>query len=1520
MRLSEISINRPVLATMMSLGLILFGLVGLSRLPVRELPDVDPPIVNVSTIYTGASAKVIETQVTEPLEEALNSIEGIKTMTSESREQVSTITLEFDLSRGIELAAQDVRDRVARVRGRLPENIDEPIVAKQDADAQAVLWIALYSDRFSTLELTTIGENILKDRLQTVPGVSSIIFGGAKRFAIRLWLDSEKMAARGITVMDVESALKNQNVELPSGRVESWQRELSIETLGELKTPEEYNDLVIKQEVSAFVRLRDVGYAAVGVEDERSIARYNSKPCVGIGVIKQSKANTIDVAHGIKKELERLKPTLPVGINTSVPYDESVYVEKSIKEVWGTLAIAFLLVVVTIFIFLHNIRSTFIPAVTIPISIIATFGVLYLFGYSINIVTMLAFVLAIGLVVDDAIIVLENIFRHIEEGMSAMPAAIQGMKEIGFAVIATTVALVAVFFPMAFQTSVTGRLFIEFAVAISFSVLISAFVALSLAPMVASRILRGVAHDEQKRGLVYYFDRGLNALHRWYERRLQWSLNHPFVIMFLSLCVLGLTIFFYSRLNREFMPEEDKGRLFCIVVAPEGSTSEYTDRMVKKAEEIIAQTPEVEGYFSAVALARSGPGRAAEGLSFIRLKEDRKRHVRDIVGGPFGFGSKFFQNIEGAIVIPIIPKSIGGGFTQPFQLVLQGTDLNAISRYADELSGKLRTSGYLANVRSTFELNKPELRILIDRNRAAALGVSVEDISHTLQILFGGLDLSKLNLSGKEYDVIVQLKRESRLTPSDLERLYVRNVHGELIQLNNVVSYETGAGPSAIQHFNRFRSAIIEGTPVGVPLGVAVQKVQNLLKTDLPADFRYEWTGEARDLIESGRDIFIVLILAVLVIYMVLASQFESLVHPLTVMLTVPLAAFGAFGGLWCVSLIDHWGMTIPPGHWLSGKIPRIPAMGINLFSQIGFLLLIGLVTKNGILLVDFANQQIRKGKTAREAMLAAGLIRLRPILMTATATIAGILPIAIGFGAGGESRRPLGVAAVGGMLTSTFLTLFVIPVVYVLLSPRKNKMAPPTNLSNFNQSVIKTAGAAMILIVFLSGCMRAPRYHIPEASIPADWKTTDPAWKEASPRDHVAQGEWWMVFNDPLLNDLEKEAMHFNQDLKIALASLNQARAVAKLNQSAFYPEANLSAQYTRERTSQNTFGDFSPKNPSNSYEVPLDLSYEVDLWGRVKSSSDAALAEAQASEAAFQTVSLTLTADVARNYFMLRELESEVQILEKSMLLRTDALSVVENRFKAGLVSELDVSRAQTELAGVQAAKIDVARQRAEIENTLAVLCGKSAAEFKIETKPLDLIPPIIPPGLTSNLLERRPDIAEAERLMAAANAQIGVAQAAFFPKISLTGKTGFESMELSSLFNWESRMWSVGPDVFLPVFNGGKNKANLQAAKSQYDKAVATYRKRVLVAFGEVEDALVRIRLGREQWDIQKVVVDAAQQSAGMAKSRYSQGLVNFLEVADAERSRLQAELQSIQILNRSLVSTVQLIKALGGSWAQ
>ena len=1034
MKLSEVSIQRPVLASMMSLALVLFGVISLKQLPVREIPSIDPPIVTVTTVYPGANASVVESEVTERIEESVNNISGIKTLTSESREQVSNVTIEFTLARDIELCAQDVRDRVSRIRGLLPDTVDEPTIAKQEADAQPIMWIGMSSATSSTEELTNLVERQVKNIIQTVDGVSSIIIGGEKRFAIRLWLDSEEMAAHRVTVLDVERALQAQNVELPSGRVENWDREMTIKTLGELKTTEEFNRLVILRDGDRFVRLSDIGEARQGVEDERSAARVNGRPCVFMGIVKQSKANTVAVAKGVKERLDLLNATLPPDTEITVNYDESIYVEKAINEVWITLGIAFALVTLVIYVFLHSARATVIPAVAAPVSILSTFAVLAAFGYSVNILTMLALVLAIGIVVDDSIVVLENIHRHIELGKTPIQAAFHGMREIAFAVIATTVALVAVFTPLAFQTSTTGRLFIEFAVAVTAAVIISSFVALTLSPTIAARTLR--AKHNKPSVFVRVFESILNGVSSNYKRSLNvflnlnaWARTGLALAVFAS--VIGAAAWLFQHLEGDFLPPEDKGRMFAFVIAPDGSTAEYTDRMLQQAEAILGSVPEVQTYGSVLAPAFSGPGEASSGIVFVRLKAKRDRSVQEIVNGPGGIRDRFFGQIEGAIAIANIPKSINRSFNAPFQLVLQGSSLEQLDQFATAYTDKLKQAGFLINVQSSFVINKPELEIEIQRDRAAALGVSVDDISRTLQILFGGSDISQIKRDGKEYDVIAQLNRESRLRPNDLDRVYVKNSESELIQLSGLIDRTVGVAPNQIDRYNRLRSAAISGTPMNVTMGEAMERAEALLKEDLPAGMLYSWEGESADLDETGQEILWVMVLALVITYMVLAAQFESLVHPFTVMLTVPLASIGALAALWAVAM----GVQ-------SGALPNLPGMNINLFSQIGFVLLIGLVTKNGILLVEFANQlRLREGLDAKEAMLEAARVRLRPILMTAISTIAGLLPIAIGFGAGAESRRPLGIVVVGGMLSSAFLTLFIIPVVYTVLSDLTEKV-----------------------------------------------------------------------------------------------------------------------------------------------------------------------------------------------------------------------------------------------------------------------------------------------------------------------------------------------------------------------------------------------------------------------------------------------------------------------------------------------
>jgi hydrophobe/amphiphile efflux-1 (HAE1) family protein len=1500
MKLSEISIQRPVLATMMNLALILFGLVALTRLPVRELPDIDPPVVSVLTVYPGANASVVETEITEKLEEAINSIEGIKELTSESKEQVSSITVQFDLSREIEAAAQDVRDRVARVRGNLPDDIDEPVVSKQDADANPVMWIALFSEKHSTLELSTIAENLLKDRLQTVKGVSSVIIGGQKRFAIRIRLDAEKMAAHQISVTDVDVALKTQNLELPSGRVEGREREMTIQTLGEMKTAEEFNRLVIRQDGGSLVRLQDIGRAEVGVEDERSIARYISKPAVGLGIVRQSKANVIEVARGVKKEIEKLTPLLPAGVQTLVPYDESIFVEESIHEVWVTLGVAFVLVVLTIFVFLRNIRSTLIPCVTIPVSVIGTYMVLSLLGYSINILTMLALVLAIGIVVDDSIVVLENIYRHIEEGMKPMDAAFQGMREISFAVIATTLSLVAVFIPLAFQTTVTGRLFVEFAIALAGSVIISAFVALTLTPTMSARILRPM-HEVKHGRLFNFFEHALEHFQGHYERMLRRTLRHRKLAVLAALAIFGSTAWLYTQLDKEFLPEEDKGRLLTFMLTPEGSTAEYSDRMMQRVETIVRETPEVDGYFSAIALGRSGPGSVSEGFMFIRLKDERERGVTDIVGGPHGLAATMVGTVEGALAFPIIPKAVSRGFGQSFQLVLQESDLGRLNQLSQEISGKLRAGGLLGNVRSHYEVTKPELRVRIDRDRAAVLGVSVENISRTLQVLFGGSDLSQFKVGGKEYDVIAQLERDSRLKPTDLDRLYVRSDNGRLVQLSNLVSYEEGAGPTAINHFNRFRASTIEGTPVAVTLGTVVEQVEQMLARDYPG-LRYAWAGETSDLKESGQGFIFVIILALIVVYMVLASQFESLLHPLTIMLTLPIAAFGAFGALWVLNWVNLQGADFyawanyapnPPdiAKTLSHLVPRIPAMNINLFSQIGIVLLIGMATKNSILLVEFANQQRSKGKNAMDAILDAGLIRFRPILMTSFSTILGILPIAIGWGAGGESRRPMGVAAVGGLLTSTFLTLLLIPVAYTLFADLSAWLRGHRRGAG---KTIPTAVAGILALLALS--------------LPA--RGEEVVGTTNTPAPHV---------ESYTLNRCIETALQQNFDILKAKERVRRQYGTVIELRSRLLPTLGMEGQYSemdRSLAANNAAGIAGQRE---NWNLGLKVTQSLYAGGADSATFKGQKLLEQASVRDLQSMVNEVLLEVRVRYFGVLLARSQIRVQEQNIALLDEELQSARNKLQAGAVSPFNVLRAEVARANGQPDLIRARNNyRIAVQELGRVLGLGQGSEAELDvTGEMDVEP------FTATLsearalaLDQRPELKALNLLAQAQTYNVRAQQAGYRPSLSAYGTYGLENDRTTAADTWDSMDgWQAGVQLGWNLFDGMNTRGKTMQAASDLQLAKLDEEQARLNIDVEVRRTYSSFQEAGELVAATRKVVEQAEESVRLARSRFEVGAATQLDVLQTQQALTQTRDNEVQSLHDYQVALARLRKAMG-----
>ncbi|MBP6572187.1 MAG: efflux RND transporter permease subunit, partial [Gemmatimonadales bacterium] len=974
---------------------------GYLRLPVRELPDIDPPIVSVETSLRGANPRVMESSVTDVLEEELSTAEGIRTLTSSSNEQRSSVRLEFGLSRDVESAAQDVRDLVSRVRGRLPEDVDEPVVAKQDADARPFYYLALTSTTLDLLQLNDVADRIVKQRLQTIPGVARAQIQGERRYAMKIWLDQNALTARSLTVQDVAAAIRARNVEVPAGRIESSQREFTVRSLGELRTPNEFADLVVSSQGGVLTKLRDVGRVELGPANDRSALRFDQMPGIGLGVIRQSKANVIEVSKAIQAALPSIQAALPPGVKLVQAFDQSVFVERSIRDAQRTLIEAALLVVVIIFLFLRNLRATIIPAFAIPASIIATFAVMSALGFSINNFTLLALTIAIGIVVDDAIIVLENAYRHQEElGKSPEQAARDGTREIGFAVVATTASLMAVFVPLAFLKGNTGKLFNEFGIAVAGSVFISGFVALTLTPMLCAKLLK----VPPSHGRMYQLlERGFDGLATGYARVLRRSLHHPLTVVVGMLALVVGAALVFQTLKREFIPADDRGVININIVGPEGATLQYTDGYQKQVEAILAKVPEVNSVFSVIGRGGSPNG----GFVVARLKywEDRERNIEDIIAEL----RPKFAAIAGVQIFASNPSAIGG-FGSPVQFIVRHPDYDSLLVANERLIAAARKIPGLVNVDTDLKNNKPELTIAYDRDRADDLGVPIGDVATTLQSMLGGTRVSTFTRDSRIYDVFLQLDAAHRATPQDMDQLFVRGRNGQLVRVDALASITETTGPRGIAHYERVRAFTLSASLApSLALGDAIDSLTAIATAQLPANTTIALGGDARELSESGNELLLAFGLAILVVFMVLASQFESVVHPFTVLMAVPLAVIGAIFTL------------------------KLAGATINLYSQIGMILLVGLVTKNSILLVDYANQLRAKGMEVVDAMLEAGRIRLRPILMTSVATIMGAIPIALGSGAGATARRPLGYAIVGGIAFSTVLTLFVVPVVWML-------------------------------------------------------------------------------------------------------------------------------------------------------------------------------------------------------------------------------------------------------------------------------------------------------------------------------------------------------------------------------------------------------------------------------------------------------------------------------------------------------
>ncbi len=1004
MRLPEIAIKRPVFMTMIALALIVFGIVALPRLALDLFPKIDFPVVNITTKLVGASPEIMEVDVTDVIEEAVNTINGVKSITSQSMEEYSIVTVEFYLERNVDLSAQDVRDKVAAVRNRLPRDSEPPVIEKISPEDQPIVWIAVSGDR-SIKDLTHYADKVLKRDIEKIPGVGSVSISGGRDRQVRIWLDMKKLDATALTADDVKAALGREHKEVPGGKIENPRTEFIIKTKGEYETPEAFNDMVIAYRHGRLIKLRDIGFAEDGLDEERSITRFNGKRGVGLSVKRQSGENTVAVAEKVKAAIAGIKP--PAGMNLDITFDQSKYIRRSIQDVQISLVLGAILAVLIIFVFLRSVRSTLISALALPISVIASFAFIQAFGFTLNMMTMLGLSLSIGILIDDAIVVLENIYRRMEEGEEPMKASEEGASEIGLAVMATTLSIVAVFVPVAFMKGIVGKFFFEFGITVTVAVLVSLFVSLTMTPMLTSRFLS----FRKKHGRIYMLlERGFDKLYDVYRPLLALALRNRWKVILLAGASVAAGLMMFGVLGKEFMPADDQGRYLVRLETPISFSLPRADKEMEEVDARIRQRPEVQSTFYVTGSALAPD--VNKSLIYVNLKERKDRTIAQIdsmkaVRDEFGGVPDLKSSVE-----PI--SMVGGGFRSvPIQLMIQGRDLENINKQTLAIKDEFSKLPGIVDADTSIEAGKPEVLVRIDRDKAANLGISAASIGGTVNTMIGGEIIGKYkdDKEGERYDIKARLKSPDRQQPASIENLWVRSSTGELVRMNEVAKIDTGTGPTVIMHYNRQRAAtIFANTEKSKPVGEAIKDLDRIVEKHKTPDLSTRYVGMADAMLDAFKNIAFALIIAVIMVYMILASQFESFVHPFTIMFSLPVSLIGAMGLL------------------------LITGERINIFSLIGVIMLMGLVTKNAILLVDYTITLRKRGMTREEALLKAGPVRLRPILMTTAAMVFGMLPTALKIGEGSESRAPMAIAVIGGLITSTLLTLVVIPVVYTLV------------------------------------------------------------------------------------------------------------------------------------------------------------------------------------------------------------------------------------------------------------------------------------------------------------------------------------------------------------------------------------------------------------------------------------------------------------------------------------------------------
>jgi hydrophobe/amphiphile efflux-1 (HAE1) family protein/NodT family efflux transporter outer membrane factor (OMF) lipoprotein len=1483
MNISEHFINRPVATTLLTIGLALAGVIGFQLLPISPLPSVDFPTIMVGASLPGADPETMATSVAAPLERQFGLIAGVTEMTSTSSRGSATIVLQFELNRNIDGAARDVQAAINAARGYLPPDLpNNPTYRKVNPAEAPILIIALTSESVSTSRMYDAASTILQQRLSQVKGVGQVFVGGSSLPAVRVDLNPMALNRYGIGLEDVRSVLAGTSISRPKGHLTNEMNTWEIQTNDQLHKAEEYRSIIVTFRNNAPVLLPDVANVQDSVEDLRVAGLVNAKPAVMVVIFRQPGANiikTVDTIHSLMPQLEAM---VPGGVKLSVVLDRTPPIRGSLRDVEWALILSAILVILVVFSFLRNIRSTAIPGVAVAVSLIGTFGIMYLCGYSLDNLSLMALTIATGFVVDDAIVVLENITRYIEKGVLPREAAIMGAREITFTVLSMSASLVAVFTPILLMGEMVGRLFREFAVTLSIAVTISLVISLTTTPMMCAILLKrekGVVHGR----LYRTSERIFNGMRYLYDVTLRWALHHSLLMLAIILTTIGVNVYLFYMIPKGFFPEQDTGRLSGTIQADQDISFQAMKNKLTTVVDIIRGDPDV----ASVSAFTGGGGGTNTARMFIALKsfEERKAGAGQIIGRLRGR----LNQVPGAptYLQPVQDLRIGGRIGAAlYQYTLQGDDLTELRVWGGRILQRLRTLPQLTDVSSDEQDKGLQVSVAIDRDTASRLGITSRLIDATLGDAFGQRQVSINYTLLNQYHVVMEVEPKFWQRPETLKDIYVRSRFGSMVPLSAFAHFERTSTSLAVNHQGQFPSVTISfNLAHGVSLGEAVGAIGSAMhQMVLPASIQGSFQGTAQAF-EASLSTEPFLILAALVaVYIVLGVLYESYIHPITILSTLPSAGVGAVLAM------------------------LIFQSELSIISVIGIILLIGIVKKNGIMMVDFALEAERKeGRSPVDAIYHASLMRFRPIMMTTMAALLGALPLALGRGVGSELRRPLGISIVGGLIISQMLTLYTTPVMYLYLD----------RLRLWFKGRWRAHGLGLFITIALvltlcADCTVGPDYVKPAAETPPAYKELK-GWKVAQPSEHLIGGSWWRIFNDPQLDALEAQVDSSNQTLAVAEAQLQQARAQVRVARAGYFPIATVGVSYARSLAPNSS-------SPVSDYTLSAPVSWEPDFWGRIRRLVESSRAGAQASAADLEASRLLIHAELAQDYFQLRTLDRDRQLLDETIIAYQKFLQLTKNRYVGGIAAKTDVMQAETQLKTTQAQAVDVGVQRAQLEHAIALLLGKPASLFSIPVAPLVAVPPAIPVSMPSELLERRPDIAAAERRMAEANAQIGVAKAAFFPTITLNASGGFESSDLSDWLSWPSHFWSIGTSISELVLDGGLRSAQTDQARAAYDANVAFYRQTVLAGFQEVEDNLAALRILEEEAGIQEEAVRAAQESLALIENQYREGIVSYLNVIVAQTTALGNERTAIDILGRRFTAGVLLIEALGGGWTR